>query len=113
MRQHQLPTFALVAAFALAICSCGMRGGSSQTIISGLGGVNTGSSFGSLGGGGQTSEISGTKLIASAPGITPTTINIGTIQDISGPVPGLFQTSLDGVRAWVAYENAHGVIDGR
>ncbi|HUY85876.1 MAG TPA: ABC transporter substrate-binding protein, partial [Acidimicrobiales bacterium] len=94
---------------AAAVASCGMRGGSNQTIIDGLG-----PSTAQLTSTNQSSGLApGTKLTASAPGITPTTINIGTIQDISGPVPGLFQTALEGVKAWVAYENSKGGIDGR
>jgi ABC-type branched-subunit amino acid transport system substrate-binding protein len=46
-------------------------------------------------------------------GLTATTINIGEIADVSGPVPGLFQGAVYGTQAWAAYVNANGGIDGR
>ena len=48
----------------------------------------------------------------SGPGITSTTITIGQITTTSGPVPGLFQDSNDGLDAYVAYVNAKGGIAG-
>ena len=47
------------------------------------------------------------------PGVTATTINIGEIADVGGPVPGLFQGAQYGIQAWAAYVNASGGIDGR
>lgn len=97
-----------------------MRGGSQATIIEGVGsspgggavvGPSSGSSSGPTGSTGAVRPQ--VALEASAPGISSTTIRLGTIQDISGPVPGLFQTALDGVKAWVAYQNARGGLDGR
>ena len=49
----------------------------------------------------------------SGPGITATTITIGQIATVSGPVPGLFQGAFDGLKAWAAWVNANGGIDGR
>ena len=49
----------------------------------------------------------------SGPGVTASTITIGQITTTSGPVPGLFQDSNDGLDAYVAYLNANGGIDGR
>jgi len=46
-------------------------------------------------------------------GVTASTINIGEIADVSGPVPGLFQGAQYGIQAWAAYANANGGIDGR
>lgn len=45
--------------------------------------------------------------------MTSSTITIGNVADISGPIPGLFQGAPDGVSAYVAYVNAHGGVDGR
>jgi len=39
-------------------------------------------------------------------GITDTTITIGNSSDVSGPVPGLFETAQDATKAFVAYFNA-------
>lgn len=49
----------------------------------------------------------------SGPGVTATTITIGQIATVSGPVPGLFQGAFDGLAAWAAWVNANGGIDGR
>jgi len=105
----------LVAALLMGLVgsACGMRGGSQATIIEGMAATGAGIAATVAGGGSGQSLPAGTRLIASAPGITATTIRLGTIQDISGPVPGLFQTALDGVKAWVAYQNANGGLDGR
>jgi len=46
-------------------------------------------------------------------GVTSSTITIGEIADLSGPVPGLFQGAQQGIQAWAAYVNANGGIDGR
>lgn len=48
----------------------------------------------------------------SGPGVTATTITVGEIATITGPVPGLFQGADDGLDAWAAYINANGGIDG-
>jgi ABC-type branched-subunit amino acid transport system substrate-binding protein len=48
----------------------------------------------------------------SGPGVTASTIDIGNIATISGPVPGLFQGADDGLDAWAAWVNANGGIAG-
>lgn len=49
----------------------------------------------------------------SAPGVTPTSVTIGQIADISEPVPGLFKSAQDGVQAYVDYINSRGGVNGR
>ncbi len=49
----------------------------------------------------------------NGPGITDSEITIGSSSDISGPVPGLFESSQDAVKAYVAYFNATSDICGR
>ena len=49
----------------------------------------------------------------TAPGITDSEITIGNASDISGPVPGLFESSQDAVKAYVAYFNSTSDICGR
>ena len=49
----------------------------------------------------------------NGPGITSTTITIGSAADISGPTPGLFQASQDAVKAYVAYFDSTSSICGR
>jgi len=41
----------------------------------------------------------------NGPGVTDSTITIGNSSDISGPVPGLFETAQDAMKAYVTYYN--------
>ena len=41
----------------------------------------------------------------NGPGVTDTTITIGNASDVSGPVPGLFATAQDAMKAYVTYYN--------
>jgi ABC-type branched-subunit amino acid transport system substrate-binding protein len=50
---------------------------------------------------------------SSAPGVTSAAINVGAIATISGPVPGLAQSSQAGASAYVAYRNSVGGVCGR
>jgi ABC-type branched-subunit amino acid transport system substrate-binding protein len=50
---------------------------------------------------------------ASDVGITPDSITLGQVGTISGPIPGLSQTAVNGVRAYIAYRNAQGGVCGR
>ena len=54
----------------------------------------------------QTSGCRAGALTASDVGVTPTTITIINSADLTGPVPGLFSTVQDGIKAFVAYFNA-------
>ena len=47
------------------------------------------------------------------PGITATTVTLGSISDISAPVPGLFEGSKIGTEAYFAYINSQGGVNGR
>ena len=50
-----------------------------------------------------------TQLTASEVGVSPTTITVSVIADTGSPLrPGLFQGSVDGVKAWADYINANG-----
>ena len=55
-------------------------------------------------------QVTGT---VSGPGVTATTITIGQITTITGPVPGLFQGANDGLDSWAAWVNANGGLAGR
>jgi ABC-type branched-subunit amino acid transport system substrate-binding protein len=70
-----------------------------------LAGCKGNSTTGASGGGGGGSS--------SDPGITKTSVTIGTIADLTGPVPGLFQGAVDGVKAYDEYINSLGGINGR
>lgn len=66
------------------------------------GGGDTGDTGDSGGGSGAAGSCDGFK---NGPGITDSTITIGNSSDISGPVPGLFETAQDAMKAYVTYYN--------
>ena len=96
-----------VATLSLAACSSSSKNASTS---------NT-SAAGSSGTSGQTGATIAppTKITGSlsGPGVTASTITIGQITTITGPVPGLFQGANDGLDSWAAWINANGGIDGR
>jgi ABC-type branched-subunit amino acid transport system substrate-binding protein len=90
----------------------GTTGGSSTGTTGGQAGTtgaagNTGSS-----GGGTGTQAASCSGLTSQTGVTKDKIVIANVSDISGPVPGLFQSSQDAVRAYVAYFNATSSICG-
>ncbi|MBV8693002.1 MAG: ABC transporter substrate-binding protein [Actinobacteria bacterium] len=50
---------------------------------------------------------------SDAPGVTDSTVTVGTISTLSGPVPGLGESSQGAARAYVAYMNSKGGVCGR
>lgn len=72
---------------------------------------------GSGGSGGTGGAVSAANLPCSAPsqapGVTADSITIGTVSSLSGPVPGLGESSLQAVRAYVTYLNSIGGVCGR
>ena len=71
-------------------------------------GSSGGSDSGSSGGDGGTDEPIPTGScdgFKNSTGISNDTITIGNASDISGPVPGLFESAQDAVKAFVAYYN--------
>ncbi len=100
----------------------GTTTGGGATTGGGTGGGQGGSGGGSGGGGGgEDGDNSATGGEAggscdgfkNGPGITDSEITIGNASDISGPVPGLFESSQDAVKAYVAYFNSTSDICGR
>ena len=61
---------------------------------------------------GRTATPSKAEL-SSTTGITKTSVNVGNVSIISGPVPGLFQGAPYGAEAYFAYLNAKGGVNGR
>ena len=99
-------TFATVVATALVLAACG--GGTKIEDGSGGGG-------GGGGGGGATptaapdAACAGQTLEASEVGVDASTITIAAIADTGSPIrPGLFQGSIDGMKAWADYQNSKG-----
>ncbi len=98
----------------------GSTDGASDTTVPGLsvGGGTTGGTTGGTGGTttGGTGGPAGPRPCAArstAPGVTDTTITLGTISTVSGPVPGLGEAAIAAVRSYVAYRNATGGVCGR
>ena len=59
-------------------------------------------------GGSGTSGTSGT-----SPGVTATSVTVGQVDDLSSPIPGLFKGAEDGTKAYFAYINSKGGVNGR
>jgi branched-chain amino acid transport system substrate-binding protein len=95
-RSHRLrlPAIALVATAALAVAACSSSSSSSGS------GTSSGSS-------------SSAALTASAPGITATTITIGSHQPLTGPAAPGYSEIAPASAAYFAYVNANGGVDGR
>jgi branched-chain amino acid transport system substrate-binding protein len=85
-------TAAAVAAAALALAACSSSSTSSV---------------------GSASSSSSQPLTASAPGITPTTITIGSHQPLTGPAAPGYDEIAPAANAYFQYVNAHGGIYGR
>ena len=118
----------LVAVVALLAAACGSRVSGGDTVTAapqqqgGGGGGGEGASPSTTGGGehkgGPAADADapcgpGDAAGATAPGVTDTSITIGTVQDIGGPRPGLFQGNRDAINAFVEYCNDLGGINGR
>jgi ABC-type branched-subunit amino acid transport system substrate-binding protein len=91
-----------IGATAMLALLAGCKGNTPTTPAAGGGG--TSSSSGGGGGGGTG---------ASQPGLTKTTVTVGTVATITGLVPGLFAGAPAGVKAYAAYINSQGGINGR
>jgi ABC-type branched-subunit amino acid transport system substrate-binding protein len=89
--------------------STAAAGGAGGTSGSGGSGGGHGSGHNAADGG-QKGDCNG---FQNGPGMSDSEITIGNASDISGPVPGLFESSQDAVKAYVAYFNATSDICGR
>jgi ABC-type branched-subunit amino acid transport system substrate-binding protein len=85
----------------------------------GTGGTTTGASGTTTGAAGTTGATTGAPAPAGGnggatdKGITATSINVGAVTTLSGPVPGLFAGDVYGAQAYFAYINSQGGIYGR
>jgi ABC-type branched-subunit amino acid transport system substrate-binding protein len=87
-----------------------------STSAGGTAGTTGGTAGGTTTGGTTGGGASGPRPCAAAsnaPGVSATTITVGNISTISGPVPGLGTPSVSGVRAYLAYRNSLGGVCGR
>jgi ABC-type branched-subunit amino acid transport system substrate-binding protein len=48
-----------------------------------------------------------------SPGVTPTSVTVGQIDDLTAPLPGLFKGAEDGTQAYFDYVNSIGGVNGR
>jgi ABC-type branched-subunit amino acid transport system substrate-binding protein len=85
-------------------------GGTTSTGDTGGGDAPQGSGDNAATGGTKAGSCDGFK---NQTGITDKTIVLGNSSDISGPVPGLFESAQEGARAYVAYFNSASDICGR
>jgi branched-chain amino acid transport system substrate-binding protein len=94
-RSHRVPlaTAAGIAAVAMAVAACSSSASPSSTPTS--------------------SNTSGSALTASAPGITPTSIVIGSHQPLTGPAAPGYSEIAPAANAYFQYVNAHGGVFGR
>jgi ABC-type branched-subunit amino acid transport system substrate-binding protein len=103
-RRRYLAFAAGSAVVAMLMAACGSSGGGSGT---------SGNSGGSGGVASPSSGSGSEALTASAPGITPTTVLIGSHQPLTGPAaPGYSEIS-PASKAYFDYVNANGGIYGR
>jgi ABC-type branched-subunit amino acid transport system substrate-binding protein len=93
MKRFHVPAVAAVAVAALTVAACSSSGSSSA---------------GAAAGGSATAA-----LTASAPGITATTITIGSHQPLTGPAAPGYSEIAPASAAYFAYVNAHGGVYGR
>ena len=105
MRSRRVLSSVGVVTLALMLaagCSSSSKGSSSPTTVSPGTSATTASGGGSTGGN-----------TASAPGITPTTVTMGFVYDLTGIASSTFADALAGAEARVAAQNANGGVDGR
>jgi ABC-type branched-subunit amino acid transport system substrate-binding protein len=88
-----------VSIFGLAACSSKGPSASSSTTQAPL---TSSTPSGGSGGSG-----------ASSPGVTATSVTVGQVDDLSSPIPGLFKGAEDGTKAYFAYINSKGGVNGR
>jgi ABC-type branched-subunit amino acid transport system substrate-binding protein len=108
---------ALLTAIVLAAagCSSSSSGGGAATSASASGGSTSSSTAVAAGTQPPTAAPTATGTVpASDVGITATTIRVAMIADVNNPLePGLFQDSVNAVKAWATIVNSSGGLDGR
>lgn len=92
-----------------------LAGGPGQAVSGTAAGGPTGSgtALGPLASDAPVPQPSGGNGGATDVGVTATSVTFGSVATLSGPVPGLFQGSAYGARAYFAYQNSLGGVYGR
>lgn len=104
-----LGAIAITAGLVLAACG-GSSHSSGTTSTTAASGSTTTAAPPATSGSTASSSAGGA---ATAPGVTATSITVGNVSSITGPIPGIFQGAPYGVEAYFDYVNAHGGVDGR
>jgi ABC-type branched-subunit amino acid transport system substrate-binding protein len=89
----------LLSVCVLVLAACSSKGSGS---------VSTTSQASTPTGGSGSSGTSG-----SSPGVTANSVTVGQVDDLSSPIPGLFKGAEDGTKAYFAYINSLGGVNGR
>jgi ABC-type branched-subunit amino acid transport system substrate-binding protein len=93
----------LLSVFGVGLVACSSKG--STTPTSSTPGSSTPTSpVGSTGAGGGSGP---------SPGVTSNSVTVGQVDDLSSPIPGLFKGAEDGTKAYFAYINSLGGVNGR
>ena len=87
--------------------------GAAVALTSALGVTAAVAQTGTIAGASSLSASRSASTTASNPGITASSITVGQVDTLSGPVPGLFQGAKDGTEAYLAYVNSQGGVNGR
>jgi ABC-type branched-subunit amino acid transport system substrate-binding protein len=89
--------------------------GGAGTATGNSGGASSGAGAGASGGGANVGAAapSGGNGGATDVGVSATTVTLGNVADLTGPVPGLFQAAPYGAEAYFAYVNSQGGLFGR
>ncbi len=113
---------AVLAVIALLAAACGSRVSDKDAAAVNGGGSASATTAGPATTAGETTTAAaaskgacgpGKATGATAPGVTDTSITIGTIQDITGPRPGLMLAPQQATEAFVDYCNSLGGVNGR
>jgi hypothetical protein len=103
MRRARWLVFGTALVVVLTSCGGGKKVGTAATSApsAAAGGATTTS--------GPNAKCSTTLLTGTEIGVTPKTITVTVVADTGSTIrPGLFQGSVDGVKAWAKYRNANG-----
>jgi ABC-type branched-subunit amino acid transport system substrate-binding protein len=104
----------VVAALAAVLLAAGCSSSSSSTGSASGTTASSSAASSSAASGSASAAPSGSAAPGSDVGITASTIRVGLIADVNTPVePGLFQKSVDAVKAWADIVNAGGGLAGR
>jgi ABC-type branched-subunit amino acid transport system substrate-binding protein len=95
---------AVAALGALVVAGCGSSGKTAASTATTAGGAASAST--------TVAPVKGSGA-SDTTGVTASTITIGQIATVTGPVPGLFENAEDSLDAYVAYINSVGGVDGR